>query len=384
MIKNIVTFLSYIFLLFYSNLIADEHSEKLKVGLLAPFSGEYKKLGESLLLSTQLALNEIGNENIIIIPRDSGSNNKESLNLAIKEIRSNGAKIIIGPMTSSSFKELGKYNDTIFISLSNKEPKISNNVINIGISLESQLAAIERLLIKEKKIKTVILYPKNKYEKFIDKKIKSLKLKNYEVFKYNSDPRILTGEIEKLTNYSQRKKNLKIRKNILQKKDDARSKKELEILESLYTLGSVDFDSVIVIDFGNNLKSVLSSLVYTDVDDKKVLIATINQWFDESIFRENLVKNLYFPSVDMKQFKKYNKNYFKTFGVKPDEITILAYDALGLIYYIWNKNNNISNIGDFFIKEKIKGKIGTFEFKEKKVFQKLKIYKTQNDKFKEY
>ena len=384
MIKNIVTFLSYIFLLFYSNLIADEHSEKLKVGLLAPFSGEYKKLGESLLLSTQLALNEIGNENIIIIPRDSGSNNKESLNSAIKEIRSNGAKIIIGPMTSSSFKELGKYNDTIFISLSNKEPKISNNVINIGISLESQLAAIERLLIKEKKIKTVILYPKNKYEKFIDKKIKSLKLKNYEVFKYNSDPRILTGEIEKLTNYSQRKKNLKTRKNILQKKDDARSKKELEILESLYTLGSVNFDSVIVIDFGNNLKSVLSSLVYTDVDDKKVLIATINQWFDESIFRENLVKNLYFPSVDMKQFKKYNKNYFKTFGVKPDEITILAYDALGLIYYVWNKNNGIKNINNFFIKEKIKGKIGTFKFTEKKVSQQLKIYKTENNKFKEY
>ena len=123
MIKSIITFLSYIFLLFNSNLVADE---KLRVGLLAPFSGEYKKLGESLLLSTQLALNEIGNENIIIIPRDSGSNNKESLNSAIKEIRSNGAKIIIGPMTSSSFKELGKYNDTIFISLSNKEPKISN------------------------------------------------------------------------------------------------------------------------------------------------------------------------------------------------------------------------------------------------------------------
>ena len=384
MIKNIVTFLSYIFLLFYSNLIADEHGKKLKVGLLAPFSGEYKKLGESLLLSTQLALDEIGNENIIIIPRDSGSNNKESLNLAIKEIRSNGAKIIIGPMTSSSFKELGKYNDTIFISLSNKEPKISNNVINIGISLESQLAAIEQLLIKEKKIKTVILYPKNKYEKFIDKKIKSLKLKNYEVFKYNSDPRILTGEIEKLTNYSQRKSNLKTRKRVLKKINDDRSKKELAALEKLYTLGSVDFDSVIIIDFGNNLKSVLSSLVYTDVDDKTVLIATVNQWFDESIFHQNLITKLYFPSVDMKQFKKYNKKYFTTFGIKPDEITILAYDALGLIYYVWNKNNGINNIADFFIKEKIKGKIGIFKFKEKKVFQQLKIYKTDNNKFIEY
>ena len=384
MIKNIITFLSYIFLLFNSNLVIAENNEKLIVGLLAPFSGEYKNLGKSLLLSTQLALDEIDNENIIIIPRDSGSNDKEKLNNAIREIINNGAKIIIGPMTFSSFAELGKYNDTIFISLSNKEPQIANNVINIGISLESQLEAIEDLLIKEKKKKTIILYPKNEYEKFIDKKIKSLKLKNYKIFKYNSDPRILTGEIEKLTNYSQRKKNLEKRKNILKKLDDDSSKKELKILERLYTLGSVNFDSVIIIDFGTNLKSVLSSLVYTDVDDKAVLITTVNQWFDESIFRGNLVKNLYFPSVDIKQFKKYNENYFETFGIKPNEITILAYDALGLIYYVWNKNNRIKNINDFFIKEKFKGKIGIFEFKKMKVSQQLKIYKIENNKFKEY
>tara|TARA_B110000902_G_C14229075_1_gene558158 strand:- start:255 stop:1409 length:1155 start_codon:yes stop_codon:yes gene_type:complete len=384
MIKIIITFLSYILLLFNTSLIAYENDGKLRVGLLAPFSGKYKSLGESLLLSTQLALDEIDNDNIIIIPRDSGSNDKEKLNIAIKEIINSGAKIVIGPMTSSSFDEVKKYKNTIFISLSNKEPKISNNLINVGISLESQLEAIKQLLLKEKKKKTVILYPKNGYEKFIDEKIKLTKLKNYRVFKYNSDPRVLTGEIEKLTNYKKRKKNLEIRKNILKKKDDDRSKRELKVLERLFTLGSVNFDSVIVIDFGSSLKSVLSSLVYTDVDDTAVLISTVNQWFDESIFRENLVKNLYFPSVNMKQFKKYNENYFKSFGIKPDEITILAYDALGLIHYVWKKNNGINTINDFFIKEEIKGKIGTFEFKEKKVSQKLKIYKTDKNKFKEH
>mgnify|MGYP006095138863 CR=1 FL=1 len=384
MIKIIITFLFCTFLFFNSYLSASENDKKLKIGLLAPFSGEYKNLGESLLLSTQLALDEIGNENVIIVPRDSGSNDREKLNKAIKEIRNSGAKVIIGPMTSSYFEELEKYEDSIFISLSNKEPKISSNIISVGISLESQLEAIVQLLAKEERKKTIILYPKNEYEKFIDKKIKSLKLKNYKVFKYNSDPRILTGEIEKLTNYSQRKKNLERRKKILKPVNNDQSKKELAALERLYTLGTVDFDSVIIIDFGNSLKSVLSSLVYTDVDDKTVLITTVNQWFDESIFRQNLVKNLYFPSVDMKQFKKYNENYFKTFRAKPDEITILAYDALGLIYYVWNKNNGINNISDFFIKEKIKGKIGTFKFKDKKVSQQLKIYKTENNKFKEY
>jgi ABC-type branched-subunit amino acid transport system substrate-binding protein len=384
MIKIIITFLSYIFILFNCNLAADEVDGKLRIGLLAPFTGEYKSLGESLLLSTQLALAEINDENIIVVPRDSGTNDKKKLNMAIREIIKNGAKIIIGPMSSSSFEELEKYRDTIFISLSNKEPKISNNVINIGISLESQMRTIEQFLFKQKKRKTIILYPTNEYEKFIDQKIKSLKLKNFKIFKYNPDPRVLTGEIEKITNYTKRKNNLEIRKKVLKKLEDPQSKKELEDLERLYTLGSVDFDSLIIIDFGSSLKSVLASLIFSDVNDEYVMFTTVNQWFDENIFRGNSVKNLYFPSVNMKEFKEYNKNYYKAFSMKPDEITILSYDALGLIYYVWNKNNGISSIDDFFIKEKIKGKIGTFEFKDNRVSQQLKMYKTENNKFKEY
>ena len=120
-------------------------------------------------------------------------------------------------------------------------------------------------------------------------------------------------------------------------KEDEESIKQMERLEQLYTLGKVNFDSVIIIDFGNSLKSVLTSLVYTDVNQKDVLFTTVNQWFDESIFYENTIKDLYYPSINYKEFKKYNDNYFKKFGTYPNEITLLTYDALGLIYYSWKK-----------------------------------------------
>ena len=362
MIKLLRIFLSYILILFNSNLIAEENSNQLRIGLLAPFSGDYRNLGESLLLSTQLALDEINDKNLKIIPRDSGSDDKEQLNIAIKEIIEAGAKIIIGPTDFSLNSELNKYKDIIFISLSNRQPKIN-------------------FIQKQKKKKTVIMYPKNEYESFIDKKINSSQLKNFKVFKYSSDPKVLTGEIEKLTNYRERKRNLEIRKKMLKEKDDEKSKREFNKLDQLYTLGKVKFDSVIVIDFGNNLKSVLTSLAFSDVDDKDVLFTTVNQWFDESLFYGNTVKNLYFPSVNQKQFKKYNDNYFKVFKLRPNEITILAYDALGLIYYVWKKNGGIKSVNDFFIKEKIKGKIGTFQFKDNKVTQELNIYKTSEKKF---
>ena len=225
------------------------------------------------------------------------------------------------------------------------------------------------------------MYPKNQYLEFIKKKIENLNLKNVKTFTYSPNPEVLTGEIETLTNYSQRKRSLELRKKMFEDKDDDQSIKELERLEKLYTLGNVNFDSVIIIDFGNNLKSVLTSLVYTDVNQDKVLFTTINQWFDESIFYENTIKNLYYPSVDYKEFKKYNNKYFKKFNIYPTEITILAYDALGLIYYAWKKNGKINSVNDFVFKNKIKGKIGTFSFKDKKVIQDLEIYKTENKKF---
>ena len=57
-------------------------------------------------------------------------------------------------------------------------------------------------------------------------------------------------------------------------KEDDQSIKALARLDQLYTLGNVNFDSVIIIDFGNSLKSVLTSLVYTDVNQEKVLFTT--------------------------------------------------------------------------------------------------------------
>ena len=379
--KKIILSLIYIIFFFNSIVLSEENKKNLKIGLLAPLSGSYSELGNSILYSLQLALEEINNENVFIVPRDSGFNDKDKLNAAIQDIKSQGIKIVIGPITHEEFDEAKKYSDLVFISPSNIDPEFTSNIISVGVSLESQLIALTKFIKKQKKNRTIIMYPKNQYSELVETKIKKLNLNAIKTFTYSSNPEILTGEIEILTNYSQRKKSLNLRKKMFEDKEDEQSIKELERLEQLYTLGDVNFDSVIIIDFGNNLKSVLTSLVYTDVDQDKVLFTTINQWFDESIFYENTIKNLYYPSINYKEFKKYNEKYFKKYETYPNEITILTYDAVGLIYYAWKKNGGINSINDFFFKNKIKGKIGTFSFKEKKVLQELNIYKTEKNKF---
>jgi len=384
MIKKFFLTLIYLIIFFNSNILSEENKKILKVGLLAPLTGQYSGLGNSIVYSLQLALDELGDENVFIFPRDSGFNNKEKLDKAIEDIKLEGIKIVIGPIEHKDFKDVKKYNDLIFISPSNIDPNFNENIISIGVSLESQLTALINFIEKQKKKRTIIMYPKNQYSEFIEKKIKKLNLNKIKTFMYNSNPEVLTGEIETLTNYSQRKRSLELRKKMFMDKEDEESIRELARLERLYTLGEVDFDSVIIIDFGHNLKSVLTSLVYTDVDQDKVLFTTINQWFEESIFNENTIKNLYYPSINYEEFKKYNSKYFRKFKSYPNEISILTYDALGLIYYAWKKNGQMQSINDFSFKKKIQGKLGTYSFKGKAVLQELDIYKTEKNKFKKF
>ena len=171
---------------------------------------------------------------MLLRPRQ-GLNNKEKLNAAIKDIRSQGARIIIGPINNEDFKEVKKYSDILFISPSNISPEFDNNIISIGVSLESQMISLVKFIKKQKKKKTVILIPKNEYLKFVEQKLDKLNLKGYKIFRYSPDPKILTGEIEVLTNYSQRKRNLEIRKKMFEDKEDEQSKRQLEYLEQKYT-----------------------------------------------------------------------------------------------------------------------------------------------------
>ena len=75
-------------------------------------------------------------------------------------------------------------------------------------------------------------------------------------------------------------------------------------------MGEVNFDSIIIADFDENLKSVATSFLYSDVNSKKTKFITLNQWFDKSLFKENSTNQIYFPSINIENYNKFNETYF--------------------------------------------------------------------------
>ena len=86
-------------------------------------------------------------------------------------------------------------------------------------------------------------------------------------------------------------------------------------------------------------------------------------------------------SVIIENLKKFEKKYFNTYNKKSNEVSILGYDALGLIYYCWYKNNFHFSKDQLYSKKGFKGLHGEFVIIDNKSIQKLNIYKVSKSKF---
>ena len=357
-----------------------ENENVLKIGVLLPLTGKFEEIGKSFLQAIQLALYEISNKNIIIYPKDNKGDAKETYKAA-KEFEEMGIKIVIGPIFNESLERLNEIKSITFISFTNKINGTPANIIAFGTNIESQIDALKKYFNKIEISKTILLSPKSEFideSKSVEKKDV---LKFYRTYSYDANPKKITGEIEKITNYRERKKDLERRIKILEKSDLYKDKAELKKLEQMHTLGKVNFDSVFIIDFGERLKSVLTSFMYSDVSTNKVKFFTVNQWFDKTLFEEDASKNLHFPSINFNNLNKFNKKFSNTFDKKPNVVSILAYDALGLIYYCWLNNNYNFKKDQLYKKSGFKGLHGEFLIENNISKQKLKIYKVEEKKF---
>ena len=164
--------------------------------------------------------------------------------------------------------------------------------------------------------------------------------------------------------------------------DDPSKEIKIENLKKRYTLGKLKFNSVLIADFDESLKSVITSLLYSDVSPKEKYFITLNQWFDESLLNEKSSQPLYYPSINKKNLEAFEKKFFKKFNEKPNHISLLSYDLVGLIYYLSLKNN-LSEIDKVFkSKNSFKGKIGIFEIDKNIITHKLNFYVIENKNIK--
>ena len=379
--KTLIKFLTIIILnlcIIYQNALS---SDKIKIGLIVPLSGEYAEIGNSIVKSARMAINKIDDHRIEIIPKDTRSNPIDALRVS-KKLQDEGIRIIIGPVFNESTKYLDDIKNVTFLSFTNKILDNPSNVISAGVNAVSQINTIKKFK-KDRNLKrSIFLIPKTDYKNEVEKGIKESNIKIKEVFFYDKEPTLLTKQIEKLTRYSQRKKTLQDEIKKLENSSSKNNERKIEKLKKKDTMGSINFDSVIIADFDESLKSVATSLLYTDVSPERATYITLNQWFDKTLLKETSLHPIYFPSINKENYNEFSNNYLKIYGENPNQLSFLSYDLIGFVYFLLYENNFKISKKIFYKKNKFKGKIGIFEIDKNIITHKLNFYSVKNNEFK--
>ncbi len=377
LIKLLVFFVLAIFL-FSQNISA---SEKIKIGLIVPLTGDNSIIGEKIIKSIRMAVNKINDEKIEIIPKDTKSNPIDALKVS-KELYNDGVKIIIGPVFNESTKYLDDLKNVTFISFTNKLIDNPKNVISAGVNAISQLQTIKKFNEKNNLSKSIFLIPRSEFKNEIEQAIDKTKIKYKEVFYYDREPTKLTKQIEDLTKYQIRKNNLKNEIKRLEGLSFKDKETKIENLKKKDTLGNINFDSVVIADFDENFKSVATSLLYTDVSSKRISYITLNQWFDESLLKENSLHPIYFPSINKENYELFMNDFKNVYGLNGDQLSFLSFDLIGLVYYLIYENDFKISKKIFYKKNKFRGKIGIFEISKNTITHQLNFYSVENNEFK--
>ena len=200
-------FLLVSFNFLFISLQANSEETKIKIGLLAPLTGDDAELGQQIIKAVRMALQDIKTNQIEVYPKDTQSDPNKTLRSAI-ELEQMGIKLVIGPVFYKNLIYLDEIDDVTFLSLTNKTLALPKNVISSGVNSTSQLNTIKKFIKLKEIKKPIFLIPNSNYDLEVKNGIKNSKIKILREHYYDIEPTKLTKQIEKITNYEIRKQNL--------------------------------------------------------------------------------------------------------------------------------------------------------------------------------
>ena len=114
--KVVIKFFIILYLVILKSSVGYASDESIKIGLLAPLSGEYSNIGKSIIQSSKMGINKIDDSKILILPRDTNASNVQTLK-KVESLYEEGVRIFIGPVFNKNLSGLNKFDGAVFLSL---------------------------------------------------------------------------------------------------------------------------------------------------------------------------------------------------------------------------------------------------------------------------
>lgn len=308
-----------------------------KIGLLLPLSGPRARLGRELLDAAQIALFDLADENLAILPFDT-KGTPDGAAAAATQAVTEGVELILGPLLAGSVQAVRPVASRAGISVvafSNSSAVAGDGVYILGFVPRQQVEAMIEYAVSEGIYRYAALAPNNAYGRAVVAAMKEVaefhEAVVVRVQYYDPLATDFTEPAKAISDYERRHKALLEQRAELEARDDEVSQQVLKRLEKLDTLGEVDYDAVLLPGSGQQLKAIASLLSFYDVDQPAVRLLGLANWAQTAnIESEPSLSRGWYAAPPAAERKSFFERYRKIYRRPPAAIASLAYDATAL------------------------------------------------------
>ena len=341
---------------------------EVRVGLLLPLTGQGAFLGKTLFDAAILALFNKKTDNFVLMPFDTQSS-KEGAAAAARNAVQAGIKLAIGPIFSDAvtgatpiFQSAG----IKVIALSNNRAVAQPGIFLAGLFPEAQIRRLTEYAVKKGKKRLAVLVPAGQFGTRIVGATRSaaaaVGTKLVRIEKYAKSEEDIARAIRALSNYNERRGSLLDQISILKKQGDEGSQRALARLRILETLGTIPFDSLLVVASGSALVNVGAQLGNFDVDTKRIQLLGIGGWASNNTGAEPPLVGSWFATIPFHADDNFSETFTRTFGSKPHPLGTTVYDLVALAAITVPKDGSEYNEKKLTAKTGFSGASGLFRF----------------------
>ena len=323
--------------------------KSFRVGVLLPLSGKAAKHGQGMKNYTLLAMEDVKNPNLVLQFYDTQST-PSGARIAAENALSQNVKLILGPLMSSEVKAISPettYRGVPVIAFSTDESVLQPGVYTLGLTVSEQVDRIISYAALKGRSRFALLLPDNANGIATAKAAIASAEKNgaavVRIAFYAPNTTDFSNILKQLTDYDVRNgRLLKIKKNMQRRADngDAAAAKVLKKLDTIDTLGGVDFDAVLIPESGSRLKSAIAMFGYYDVFAPQVRFLGTSVWENTNLSNETTVAGSWYPALSRTYTAYFANKYSSYFNEKPASLYSFAYDGVALAAALANQQNN--------------------------------------------
>lgn len=297
-----------------------------KIALLVPLSGQFKELGQNILDGAQLALFNLNDPSLKLLPFDTKGTPFGAVE-ATKEAILQDVKLILGPIFSQSAKAIAPVaaeHNLNFVSFSNDKSLAGTGAFAIGFLPEQQIKRVVEFAVSRGIEEFATVVPNNVYGGAAAKELR-------ETIAENESLSVLKTEIYRLDskgNPINLKNHVYSAFNALMKNKPPKDfDKELQA----YNDNPIKYPRALLIpEGGESLKEVQDLLTKYNFDPEKIQLLGSDQWYKPEALNQPLLEGGWFATPPRESRARFENEFFQTYGYKPMQLVSLAYDGIAL------------------------------------------------------